>query len=392
VTRIFPTVQPQGAAIAVAITIGVAFLIAEVSAKDAGADATGNAAEEAAKPVAARPENLEEIIDGLPQNSLQEAFRLLRSDYIQADQLNYLELNRSALQGLLGRLEFGATLLSGAGRTAANSPFNFHSQTLTRHAAYVRPGKFVSGDIDALDNALADFNEDEDLNTLIVDLRSPQHQADFNIASRFLSRFLGSGDLLFKITRPGEKRPSLFLAESAGRRWDKDVLILIDRETGNVGEIIAAVLRRETGALVIGQPTLGLTVEYRDVPLGEDRFLRYAVAEVLLADDTSLFKKGVVPDLPGLTVAKKKHAIFAATGQQDLKTFLVDRERPRINEAALVAGTNPELDYFLAKSKGEATPYDEPPLQDRALQQALDLLETKRFFETGQATTKSTGR
>ncbi len=389
--RKFTTAHQQGAAIAVAITIGVALSTPHASAEVVDV-ATGDAAEEAAKPVATRPANLEEIIDGLPQNSLQEAFRLLRTDYIQADQLNYLELNRSALQGLLGRLEFGATLLSGAGRAAANSPFNFHAQALTRHAAYVRPGKFVSDDIDALDAALEKYNADEELDTLIIDLRSPQHQADFNIAARFLSRFLGSGDLLFKIKRPGENRPTLFLAESAGQRWEKDVLILIDRETGNVGEIIAAVLRRENDALVIGEPTLGLTVEYRDVPLGEDRFLRYAVAEVLLADDTSLFKKGVNPDLPGVTTAKKKHEIFAATDEHDLKTFLVDEERPRVNEAALVAGTNPELDYFLAKSKGEATPYDQPPLQDRALQQALDLLATKRFFGQNDSTKKSAVR
>lgn len=384
--KIFSALLQPAAIIAVMV---VAFFPAHAAADEphlASADADAaelaaeQAAEEAAKPVAAQPGNLEEIIDGLPQNSLQEAFRLLRSDYIQADQLNYLELNRSALQGLLKRLEFGATLLSGAGRAAADSPFSFHAQTLTRHAAYLRPGKFVSEDIDALDVALASFHTDQELDTLIVDLRSPQHQADFNIAARFLSRFLGSGDLLFKIKRPGESRPTLFLAESSSQRWEKDVLILIDRETGNVGEIIAAVLRRETGALVIGEPTLGLTVEYRDAPLGEDRFLRYAVAEVLLADDTSLFKKGVEPDLPSVTSAKKKHAIFAATDEQDLRTFLVDEERPRVNEAALVAGTNPELDYFLAKSKGEATPYDEPPLQDRTLQQALDLLATKRFF------------
>jgi len=374
------TASLQGTAIATAIAMAASLPAALAEEIDT---ATEDAAEEAAKPVAAQPKNLEEIIDGLPQNSLQEAFRLLRSDYIQAEQLSYLELNRSALQGLLGRLEFGATLLSGAGRAAANSPFAFHAQELSRHASYVRPGKFVSEDIDALDESLAKFNANDDIDTLIVDLRSPQHQADFNIAARFLSRFLGSGDLLFKITRPGESRPTLFLAESAAQRWDRDVLILIDRETGNVGEIIAAVLRRETGALVIGEASLGLTVEYRDVPLGEDRFLRYAVAEVLLADGTSLFKKGVIPDLPGATPAKKKHAVFAATGEQDLRTFLVDKERPRVNEASLVAGTNPELGYFLAKSNGEETPYDKPPLQDRALQQALDILATKRFFEPG---------
>lgn len=351
--------------------------------------AVNQAAEEAAKPAAARPANLEEIIDGMPQNSLQEAFRILRSDYIQADRLNYLELNRSALQGLLGRIEFGATLFSGAGRAAQNSPFKFHAQALNRHVAYLRPGQFINEEIDALDEALAEFNADDELDTLIVDLRSPQRQANFNIASRFLSRFRGSGDLLFKITRPGESRPTLFLAENSGERWDKEILVLVDSETGNVGEIIAAVLRRDTGALIIGEPTLGLTVEYRDVPLGEDRYLRFAVAEVLLDDDTSLFRKGVVPDLPAVTPAEKKHAVFSATESENLKNFVDDQQRPRMNEAALVAGTNPELGYFLAKSRGDATPYDEPPLQDRTLQQALDLLRTKRFLELDKPAKKA---
>ena len=82
-----------------------------------------------------------------------------------------------------------------------------------------------------------------------------------------------------------------------------------------------------------------------------------------------------------MTPSEKKHAVFSATENEDLKNFVDDQQRPRMNEAALVAGTNPELGYFLAKSRGDATPYDEPPLQDRTLQQALDLLRTKRFLE-----------
>ena len=343
----------------------------------------------AAKPAAAQPANLEEIIGGMSQNSLQEAFRILRSDYIKHEQLTYLELNRAALQGLLNRLEFGATLLNDAGRDAQDSPFDFHSQTLSRSVAYLRPGKFQAEEIEALDEALKEFNAKERLQTLIIDLRSPQRSADFEIAAQFLSRFRDSGELLFKITRPGESRPSLFIAENSGGSWDHELLVLIDEETGNVGEIIAAVLRRERDALVIGESTLGLTVEYRDVPLGDDRYLRYAVAEVLLADDSSLFRKGVSPDMPAATPAHDKHAVFAAvdTEDKDLKQFLYDRLRPRMNEAALVAGTDPELDYYLAKSQGKETPYDKVPLRDSALQQTLDLLTTREFLDLAQPDT-----
>lgn len=382
---------PRRVPLAIATMIALLF-VQHVPAdeKDAAPPAANQAAEEAAKPAAARPANLEEIIDGLSQNSLQEAFRILRSDYIQHDKLTYLEMNRAALQGLLRRLEFGATLLNGAGRAAQNSPFSFHAQTLNRNVAYLRPGKFLEEEIADLDKALVEFNADERLDTLIIDLRSPQRTANFDFAAKFLSRFREGGELLFKITRPGESRPTLFIAENSAEYWDGDILLLIDSETGNVGEIIAEVLRRERKVLIIGEATLGLTVEYRDVPLGDDRYLRYAVAEVLLADDSSLFRKGVTPDLPALTRPEDKHAVFAATETEDLKKFLYDRLRPRMNEAALVAGTDPELDYYLAKSQGKDTPYDKTPLQDRALQQTLDLVTTRDFLELGQDATDDT--
>jgi hypothetical protein len=51
-----------------------------------------------------------------------------------------------------------------------------------------------------------------------------------------------------------------------------------------------------------------------------------------------------------------------------------------MNEAALVAGTDPEIDYYLLLSQNKPTPWDRPPLQDRALQQAVDLLDTARFL------------
>ncbi len=41
---------------------------------------------------------------------------------------------------------------------------------------------------------------------------------------------------------------------------------------------------------------------------------------------------------------------------------------------------NPELDYHLAKSLGQTTPYDRVPLQDRALQTALEGLLAIEFL------------
>ena len=281
--------------------------------------------EETAKPVeesketsavAEKPDRadatLNQLVDELNQASLQEAFRILRTDYIKSESLSYLEMNRAAMQGLLERLDFGAMLLTKASREARDAPFAFHSEKLSEEIGYVRFGKFRKGEIEALDKALARFSDEKKMTTLLVDLRSPQAMADFEIASSILSRFRPGGEILFKIRRPGEERPRLFTSRSAPKVWKRNTIVLIDQETGNVGEIIAEVLRQKNGSLIMGEKTIGMTVEYRDIPVGEDRILRYAVAEVVLPEGESLFQRRVMPDVVTPSGSKVKQAIFRA--------------------------------------------------------------------------------
>ncbi len=330
------------------------------------------------------PQRLEDLVGTLDQAALQEAFRLLTNDYIQEEDLDPLEINRAALQGLLERLDFGAMLLTEQTRAERDSPFAFHHARLHESIGYVRFGRYTEEEIERFDAALLELQAEKAVTHLILDLRSPQAQAEFAIAGRLLSRFRPPNELLFKIRRPGNDRPTLFVSTPETVSCRLQPILLVDQETGNVGEIIAAVLKRGTGCLVIGEPTPGLAVEYRDVPLGEDRILRYAIAEVVLEDDSSIFRSGIVPDLATPTEPKAKHAIYRAVdGGKPLAELLFQKQRPRMNEAALVAGTDPEIDYYLLLSQNKPTPWDKPPPQDRALQQAVDLLDTARFLESG---------
>jgi len=334
------------------------------------------------EPEADDPGKLRELIDGLNQDNLQQAFRLLRTEYIKHQDLDFLEINRAALQGLLDRLDFGAMLLTEKSRSARNSPFKFYTTALAKDTAYLRFGRYSKDEIIRLDQAIKKYNETKYIRTLILDLRSPQAQADFSIAADILGRFRPPGDLLFKIRRPGNDRPTLFVSKPAPANWRRDLILLVDHETGNVAEIISAVLKRDLNCLIIGEKTPGLTVEYRDISIGKDRILRYAIAEVVLADDSSIFQKGVTPDIANFTSPKVKQAIYRATDRgKRLRDFLFQKQRPRLNEAALVAGTDPELDYYLLRSARQKTPWDQPPLQDRVLQQAVDLLNTASFFD-----------
>jgi hypothetical protein len=332
-------------------------------------------------PEADDPLKLREMIDTLNQASLQEAFRLLTKNYIHHEELDPLAVNRAAMQGLLARLDFGAMLLTEKSLESRNSPFRFFSEKITDNTAYIRFGRYDKQGVTDLDNALNVFSNEKEIKNLILDLRSPQAQADFAIASEILSRFRPPNELLFKIRRPGNDRPTLFISTTNETNWSRKLVLLVDRETGNVGEIIAAVLQRSNDCLIIGEKTPGLTVEYRDVPIGEDRILRYAIAEVVLEDDTSIFQKGIAPDIDTPTPYEAKRAIYSLTQNgEKLTKLLFPRQRPRMNEAALVAGTDPEIDYYLLRSNNKPTPWDKALPQDRALQQTVDMLQTNEFL------------
>lgn len=331
--------------------------------------------------------NVTELVNSLDQGNLQEAFRLLQSEYIKKEAIDPLNVNRAAIQGLLERLDFGAMLLTEESLSDRNAPYSYYSSKVDEKIGYIRFGQFTRQELEQLDQTLTAYTEEEKPpSTIILDLRSPQVQADFTIASQILSRFRPPNELLFKIRRPSEERPVLYLSKANPASWVKETVILVDRETGNLGEIIARVLQEKNRCLVVGEQTRGLTVEYRDVKIGDDRILRYAIAEVTLEDESSIFQIGIKPDLPTEKPSlAAKHEFFKQTNDgQAIKPYVFAVERPRFNERSLVEGTNPELEVELAKKNNLKTAWNVTLPQDRVLQKAVDILRTQHFLDSGK--------
>jgi len=328
----------------------------------------------------ALPRNEADLVDTLDQANLQEAIRLLLKGYIKRDNLDSLELNRAALQGLLERSGFGVTLIDRKSEADAGAaPQALVAEALTTGVAYLRPGTYAAAEIGEIGERLGAFAK-AGAQTLILDLRVPAKDASFQSAARLLDHFCPPNELLFKIQKPGEQRPSLFLSKPA-TRWAGDLVVLIDAQTAPAAEAVAAVLKRVRQPVMIGAATPGKTVEYEKVIISNDAYLRFAVAEVIFADDASIFRKGVQPDLEaGFEVADKAY-IFDASQAEGMKPFLFSKQQPRLNEAALVAGTNPELDYAIAKSSGKDTGYDTVPIHERVVQAALDYLVTAEMLK-----------
>lgn len=333
-----------------------------------GIGGLASAAEEEASP-----------IDQLDQAALQETFRVLRSNYIERERLTLEELNRAALEGLLQRLDFGAEIVPlQAPTTAAPPPPPLVREALSERLAYLRPGSWSAEELATAAEALRRF-ADTGHQTLIFDLRAPAPDGDFHLAARWLSLFMPPGQELFSLQKPGDPHPLSFRSEGTPV-WTGSLALLFDEETNNIGEAVAAVLTSRQRLPTFGSPTRGRTMEYQTVPLTARHGLKFASAELRLPDGTSLFRRGLTPLLPAPFDRQAKATIFAALATEGVAKFLHAPVRPRQNEASLVAGTTPDLPYLLAKSAGHPTPYNEPPLLDLVLVQAVNLLEAQAFL------------
>ena len=330
----------------------------------------------------------DERIDDLSQDALQEAFRILQRDYIRQEALSYDQLNKAAFDGLLRRLKFGAQLVDrNPDEEGRQTRVGFHAEELIPKVGYLRLASYKEAELKLLDETLRDYR-DKDFETLILDLRAPQPAADLEVAARVLDRFVENNTLLFKIQKPHDKRPTLFFSQVSGARWDGVLVVLVDEETPNTGEIIAAVIDLNRECLMIGSKTKGVTVQYEQIALNESTFLRFAVSEVVLGDDSSLFQKGIEPDFHVSSSLESKHKVFLASADGSMDRYIFETPRPRMNEAALVHETDPELDYHLARARGEVTAFDRVPVQDKVLQRAIDLLMTLDHLDKADASGK----
>lgn len=316
----------------------------------------------------------------ISQAAVQSAFQILRGEYIRSGELTYDELNRAALQGLLQRLDLGAELINKVDAPRPLMESGVIAEMLLPEIAFLRPLAFVEKETALLETKLREYR-DARVPHVILDLRSAAPPGDFAVAAAMLECFVPQGELLFKLKQVGRDDPQLFISQREPV-WTSSVLVLVDQETGNLGETIAAVLQRRKQALIIGSATRGATVRYETLPVDDDWLLRFARAEMLLADDTSLFKKGLKLDFEIGLPTLKKRMLFDVTGKRPaIKDTLFEKARPRYNEAALVARKNPELDDYIRRSAGQSTEDSSMPLRDEVLQRAVDMLTTSRHFD-----------
>ena len=322
-----------------------------------------------------------EAADALNENELRQVVDILRDNYLQPDALSDTSVARAGIQGLLDRLGAGARIFSAASKgNHQTSPFR--SEILNGNVGYLRLGALTIENLAALDGALEAFQSKPPV-AAVLDLRATPHSTDFDRAAECCRRFAPKGRVLFSIKRPKANDEEV-LTSSEDPRWRGLLVVLVDGDTAGAGEVVAAVLRTHIRAYVIGQRTKGEAAQFEELPLAGGKVMRVAIGEVTLPDATPVFPGGLTPDLAvNVTQEKTDEILQLATGSGGVAPLVVEKARARMNEAALIAGTNPELDELqeVQKLKARGAPPVKPPC-DEVLQRALDYIASVGVYES----------
>ena len=324
---------------------------------------------------AVKPPAVRSVIDALSDGDARQALELLRSNYVRSTGLDEATLNRATLQGLLERLGGGAAIRpASSAEPEADSPFR--SEILDEQIGYVRFGSLTRGHLAEFDAALGNFKAKK-IEALILDLRATPPNSDFELAAEVVKRLTPKGKMLFAVHRPSVKQERMYTSDR-DPAFQGVTVTLVHRETAGAPEVVAAVLRAVDNALAVGQRTSGQAAEFVELPLRGNKVLRVAISEVKLPQGLAVFPDGLKPDLPVEFYARDEEEVLQIGLEKGVGGLVYETERARMNEAALVAGTNPEIDAEEAAQQDDAQ--EEAPLYDIVLQRAVDLVTTLRVF------------
>jgi hypothetical protein len=320
--------------------------------------------------------NTRSLIDSLSSADVQKTIDLLKTNYINPDALNDAEIDRAKLEGLLTRLGRGAVLAPA--NTAANSlPATFDSDTLSGHVGYLRIGDLTRANLDALDNALKNFGPKK-IDAAVVDLRASTSSTDLEIAAEFAKRFCAKGKTLFTLHKVAARQDRTFSSDREPS-FEGLLIVLVDGETSGAAEIVAAVLRADARALLVGAPTAGRAFEYSDFKLSNGTTFRVAVGEAVLPGGARILPDGAAPDIAVEMPPNEKREIFQQSHDKGMGSFVFEPERPHMNEAALIAGRNPEIDAAEARRTRGG---EKSTLRDPVVQRALDIVTSIGVYRT----------
>jgi Peptidase family S41 len=322
------------------------------------------------------PPSTRDLVNRLNQSGLQQVIEQLRTSYVDPNALTNQEINEATVEGLISKLGPGVTIetKAEAEKTLPSRPFK--SDLIQKQFGYVRLGSFRAQNLAQLDDALADLRT-KGATGVILDLRTMPAGSEFDLAAAISDRFVPKGKVLFKLIGSKESSERVFTS-TLEPIFSGPITTLVSSDNAGTAEAIAGTLRNQIHALIIGQKTSGRAVEYAHYPIEDRLVLTVAVSELVIPGSPPIFPGGLSPDIAVPFSKQQQDKVLSLTDENGLDDYIFDEERPHTNEAALVAGKNPDLDvYENFQGSGKAGPRKP---KDIVLQRAIDFLTTIAIY------------
>jgi hypothetical protein len=316
------------------------------------------------------------LVDQLGPTQYQEILGQLRSNYVDPTAVNTQALDQAAMVELLSKLGPGVRLRLRSELAKPTTARPFRSEILNDHFGYIRCGTLNQNTLVKLDDALGTFRN-QNVRGVIVDLRTTPESTDYHLAGEFISRFVLKDTLAYRIVGSKADQERSF-SSTLDPLYHGALAVLVDEETSGAAEVIAAALKVKAHALLIGQKTTGSAAEYQTSPIGNNLLLAIAVTQVQVPGYPAIFPNGLQPDILVSQPVDQERSVLAESDNQSSAPFITDEPRQHLNEAALVAGTNPELDAYEAQQSGQTQPAKP---KDAMLQRAVDFLITVNLYK-----------
>jgi hypothetical protein len=315
-----------------------------------------------------------------PAPSFKEVLDLLKAHLVDAEAGR---LDQAATEGLLRQLSPLVSLVTNAPAEAeAGGPGLAKASVCEGAYGYLRVAAVTKSLPSELESAMKGLAQTNKLKGWLLDLRFCDG-TDYQAAAAAGDRFAGADEALIDygqgMIRSTAKEDPVKLP----------VMALINRQTTQAAEALAAILHKTDAALLLGTNTAGQAFVTRSFPLQTGGQLRIATAIIKTGDGQPLSREGVKPDILVSANPADERAYLddpykllvrttlraAANDTNQLASTTNRSMRPRINEADLVRILREGGEYDMEGAPGRLREPARPVLRDPVLARAVDLLK-----------------
>ncbi|HEX3797162.1 MAG TPA: S41 family peptidase [Verrucomicrobiae bacterium] len=312
------------------------------------------------------------------------------------------DLNRDSVLGLLHELHGRVSLTGGSMPMPDATNATVLSKTVLYDdgVAYLRVGHVGEGLSAQISKALKDLPGTNQLKGVVLDLRfagGTDYSAAVSAADLFIAKERPLLDWGNGVVQSKTKTDAVTVP----------LAILVNQETAAAAEALAAILRGDDRAILLGATTAGEAAMSQEYPLKNGQFLRIATSAIKLGGGEAISTKGVKPDIqvnvkpedersyyadPYKEIASSSGLIASLIGDS-VTTPMSVTNRPvrqhQINEAELMRERRErpgmELDE-VAPPMTEKEIENEPRImRDPVLGRALDLIKGLSLINRAQA-------